>query len=117
MSPFYADYGYNPQMGVEPWQQVKVQSVEDFLQQLKDMQKEVETALHKAHDDMMQWVDCTCTPAPNYKPGDLVWLSTKDLWTQQPPRKLTEKQSGPYPITEIINPNMVRLKLPPSFKI
>jgi hypothetical protein len=30
---------------------------------------------------------------------------------------LMEKQIGPYPITEIINPNVVRLKLPPSFKI
>jgi hypothetical protein len=31
--------------------------VDDFLQQLKDVQKEVEAALHKAHDDMMGWVD------------------------------------------------------------
>jgi hypothetical protein len=57
MSPFYANYGYNPQMGVEPRQQVKVQSVDDFLQQLKDAQKEAEVALHKAHDDMTCWID------------------------------------------------------------
>jgi hypothetical protein len=82
MSPFYANYGYNPQMGVEPRRQVKVQSVDDFLQQLKDAQKEVEVALHKAHDDMMHWVDWSCAQAPNYKPGNLVWLSTKDLQTQ-----------------------------------
>jgi hypothetical protein len=28
-----------------------------------------------------------------------------------------EKQIGPYSITEIISPNAVKLKLPPSFKI
>jgi hypothetical protein len=82
MSPFYASYRYNPQMGVEPRQQVKVQSVDDFLQQLKDAQKEAEAALHKACDDMICWADRSCMHAPNYKPGDLIWLSTKDLQTQ-----------------------------------
>jgi Chromo (CHRromatin Organisation MOdifier) domain len=57
------------------------------------------------------------THAPNYKPGNLIWLSTKDLQTQWPSRKLIEKQIGPYPITKIINQNAVKLKLPPSFKI
>ena len=61
---------------------MKVQSVDDFLQQLKDTQKEVEAALHKACDDMMHWVDQSHAHAPNYKPEDLVWLSTKDLQTQ-----------------------------------
>jgi hypothetical protein len=61
---------------------VKVQSVDDFLQQLKDAQKEAEVALHKAHDDMTHWADQSHAQAPNYKPGDLVWLSTKDLQTQ-----------------------------------
>jgi hypothetical protein len=84
---------------------------------LKDAQKEVEAALHKARDDMTRWADRLRTQAPNYKPGDLVWLSTKDLQTQRPSKKLTEKQIGPYPITAIINPNAVKLKLPPSFKI
>jgi Chromo (CHRromatin Organisation MOdifier) domain len=117
MSPFYANYRYNPWMEVEPRQQAKVQSVDDFLQQLKDMQKEAEVALHKACDNMTHWVDWSCMQAPNYKPGDLIWLSTKDLQTQWPSRKLMEKQIGPYPITKIINLNVVKLKLSPSFEI
>ena len=31
---------------------VKVQSVEEFVQHLKDVQAEMEAALHRAHDDM-----------------------------------------------------------------
>ena len=52
-----------------------------------------------------------------YKEGDQVWLSTKNLNTNQPSRKLTERQIGPYTITHIVSPNAIVLKLPPSFKI
>jgi len=49
--------------------------------------------------------------------GDQVWLSTKNLNIDQPLRKLTERQIGPYTITCIISPNTIILKLQPSFKI
>jgi len=55
--------------------------------------------------------------APEYKEGDQVWLSTKNLNINQPSRKLTKRQIEPYTITHVISPNMVVLKLPPSFKI
>jgi len=54
---------------------------------------------------------------PEYKEGDQVWLSTKNLNINRPLRKLTERQIGPYTITHIVSPNAVVLKLPPSFKI
>jgi Integrase zinc binding domain/Chromo (CHRromatin Organisation MOdifier) domain len=117
MSPFYANYGYHPCMGIEPRRQVKVQSVDDFLKQLKKVQEETEAALHKACNDMTHWADHSRADAPNYKPGDLVWLSTQDLHMEQPSRKLMERQVGPYPITKILSKNVVQLKLPPSFKI
>jgi len=47
-----------------------------------------------------------------YKEGDQVWLSTKNLNINQPSRKLTERQIGPYTITHIVSPNAVVLKLP-----
>jgi len=54
---------------------------------------------------------------PEYKSGDQVWLSTKNLNLNQLSQKLTEKQIGPYTITHIVSPNAVILKLLPSFKI
>jgi len=39
------------------------------------------------------------------------------LETTRPSKKLTEKQIGPYPITQIISPNAVKLKLPRSIRI
>ena len=84
---------------------------------MKNVQAEVEVALHKACDDMKRYADHSHADAPQYQIGDRVWLSTKDLHTSRPSRKLTEKQIGPYPISKIISPNVVELKLPPSFKI
>jgi len=51
------------------------------------------------------------THAPEYKEGDQVWLSTKNLNINQPSRKLTERQIRPYTITRVVSPNMVVLKL------
>jgi hypothetical protein len=117
VSPFYANYGYNPRMGFEPRRKVKVQAVEDFVQRMKNVQAEAEAALHKARDDMKRYADRLRADAPKYQIGDKVWLSTKDLHTTRPSRKLMEKHIGPYPISKIISPNAVELKLPSSFKI
>ena len=117
VSPFYANYGYNPCMGFELRINAKVQAVEDFVQQMKNVQVEVEAALHKAHDDMKQHSDHSPAEALKYQVCDQVWLSNKNLHMSQSSRKLTEKHIGPYPISKIILPNAVELKLPTSFKI
>ena len=57
VSPFYANYGYNPHIEFEPWRNTKGQAVEDFVQWMKNVQAEVEVALHKARDDMKCYAD------------------------------------------------------------
>jgi glycosylphosphatidylinositol phospholipase D len=89
--------------------------VDDFVQRMKNVQTEAEAALHKARDDMKCYADHKRAKAPQYKIGDKVWLSPKDLHTTQPSRKLMEKHIGPYLISKIISPNAVELKLPASF--
>ena len=104
-------------MWFEPRRDVKVQAVENFIQWMKNVQMEVEVALHKACNNMKCYADCSHAEAPKYQVGDRVWLSTKDLHTSWPSRKLTEKHADPYLISKIILPNAVELKLPASFKI
>jgi len=50
-SPFYANYGFNPQ------REVKVQTVDKFVDELKKIQGEDKVALCKAHDDMKCFAD------------------------------------------------------------
>ena len=55
-----------------------------------------------------------------YKVGDLVMLSTKDLkyqMTRRRTEKLTERFVGPYRIKKIVSSNVVELELPSTVKI
>ena len=55
-----------------------------------------------------------------YKAGDLVLLSTKDLkWqmVRQSSEKLVKRFVGPYKIKAIISSNVVELELPATVKI
>jgi len=91
--------------------------VDRFIEELRKIQREAKAALCKAYDDMKHFADQTCAHAPEYKVGDQVWLSTKNLNINQPSRKSTEREIGPCMITHVVSPNAVVLKLPPSFKI
>ena len=66
-------------MGFEPQRDMKVQAVDKFVDKLKKIQEEAGAALHKAHDDMKCSADQLHAHTPEYKPGDHVWLSTKNL--------------------------------------
>ena len=56
--------------------------------------------------------------AENWRKGDKVMLSTKDLvFKERPVRKLVERYVGPYEIEEVVSTNVVKLKLPSSMRI
>jgi len=77
-------------------------------------------ALGKAQADMKKYADKKKSDVEEYKVGDLVMLSTKDLKYQMIGRrteKLTERFVGPYKIKKIISSNAVELELPSTIKI
>jgi len=55
--PFYANYGFDPQMGFKPRRDVKVQAVDKFVDELNKIQEEAKAALHKACSDMKSFAD------------------------------------------------------------
>ena len=56
-------------------------------------------------------------PAPRYQLGDRVWLSTKNLQTERPSKKLDHKQIGPFRVRKVIGTSAYELELPASMKI
>lgn len=54
---------------------------------------------------------------PQYKIGDKVWLNVQHLDLKVPTKKLAHKRLGPFPITQVVSSNAMRLKLPKSYKI
>ena len=87
---------------------------------MKEIQKEAKAALRKTQEDMKKYADRKRAEVEEYKVGDLVMLSTKDLKYQMVGKrteKLTERFIGPYKIKKIVSTNTVELKLPSTVKI
>jgi len=77
-------------------------------------------ALGRVQKEMKKYADRKREEADDYKVGDLVMLSTKDLKYQMVRRrteKLTERFVGPYKIKKIVSSNAVELELPTTVKI
>jgi len=78
------------------------------------------TVLGRAQEEIKKYTDRKRGEVDDYKVGDLVMLSTKDLKYQMVRRrmeKLIERFVGPYKIKKIISSNMVELELPSTIKI
>jgi len=119
-SPFKANYGQDPRMGFEGRKKRKYVGAEKFIEKIKEIQEEAKAALGKAQEDMRKYADRKRSDVKEYKVGDLVMLSTKDLKYQMIGRrmeKLTERFVGPYKIKKIISSNAVELELPSTVKI
>jgi len=118
--PFKANYGQDPRIGFEGRKKGKYAGAEKFVEKMKEIQEEAKAALRKAQEDMRKYADKKRSDADEYKVGDLVMLSTKDLKYQMVGRrteKLTERFVGPYKVKEIILSNAVKLELPSTVKI
>jgi len=118
-SPFKANYGQDPRMGFETRKKGKYAGAEKFIEKMKEIQEEAKAVLGKAQEEMKKYVDRKRGEVDNYKVGDLVMLSTKDLKYQMIGRrteKLTERFVGPYKIKKIMLSNAVELELPSTIK-
>jgi len=119
-SPFKANYGQDPRMGFEGRKKGKYQGAEKFIKKMKEIQEEAKAVLEKAQEEMKKYADRKRGEVDNYKVGDLVMLSTKDLKCQMVrarTEKLTERFVGPYKIKKIVLLNTVELELPSIVKI
>jgi len=118
--PFKANYGQDPRMGFEEKKKGKYVGVEKFMEKMKEIQEEAKVVLRKVQEDIRKYADRKRSDAEEYKVGDLVMLSTKDLKYQMVRRrteKLTERFVGPYRVKEIVSSNTVKLELPSTVKI
>jgi len=79
VSPFKANSGQDPRMGFEMRKKGKYKGAEKFAERLKNVQEEAKAALQKVQEDMKQYTDRERGEVEEYRVGDLVLLSTKEL--------------------------------------
>jgi len=107
-------------MGFEGKRKGKYVGVEKFVEKMKEIQEKVKAALKKVQEDIKKYTDRKRAEVEEYKVGDLVMLSTKDLKYQMVGRrtkKLMERFVGPYKIKKIVSTNVIELELPSTVKI
>jgi len=118
--PFKANYGQDPRMGFEMRRKGKYKGAEKFVMKMKEIQEKAKAALGKAQKEIKKYADRKRAEVDEYKVGDLVMLSTKDLKYQMAGRrteKLMERFVGPYRIKKIVSSNAVELELSSTVKI
>ena len=107
-------------MGFEIRKKGKVLRAKEFAAKMKEIQEETQAALRKAQKEMKKQTDRHRGEVEEYKVGDMVLLSTRDLKWQMMERrtdKLTERFVGPYRVKGIIFLNAIELDLPSSIRI
>jgi len=107
-------------MGFEIRKKGKYKGAEKFVTKMKEIQEEAKVVLRKAQEEMKKYANKKRVEVNEYKVGDLVMLSTKDLRYQMVRRrteKLMERYIGPYKIKKVVSLNAVELELPNKVKI
>ena len=118
VSPFMANYGREMRMGGDIRRKGKVESATEFVQRMKKVHEEAEAALRKTQEEMKKYADRSRKKMEEWKKGDQVLLSTKNLvFKERPSKKLTERYVGPYAIEEVVSSNAVKLQLPGLIRI
>jgi hypothetical protein len=126
VSPFFANYGFNPRLGVEPRlpcppgysahqkaEYLKANNVADrferILSQLRalaaDAARRYEENANASRDD-----------SPRFTVGDRVFLDIRNMKTNRPMKKGDDKWAGPFAITATYR-RACALSLPPEYRV
>ena len=76
-------------MGFEPQQaRLPIVTMNNFAERMKIGIDEAKTALAKVKHKYAMYYNCRRSPAPEFEPGDMVWLNGTDIVTTWPSPKL-----------------------------
>jgi hypothetical protein len=126
VSPFFANYGFHPRLGVEPTTpcppnlvgtrkkqfykaNVVAERFQRILAQLTALAKQSVQRFEETANNHR-------SPAPRYTTGQEVYIDTKNMKTNQPMKKGDDRWVGPYPIRAVY-PRACLIELPTNMKI
>ena len=118
LSPFMVNYGRELRMEGDIKKRGKVEKAMEFAERMKKVHKEAGAALTKVQENMKRQTDKGRKETENWKKGDRVLLSTKDLvFKERPAKKLVDRYVGSYIVEEVVSTNVVKLRLLTSMRI
>ena len=91
VSPFMANYGRELRMGEDIRKRGKAEKATEFVERMKKVHEKAGVALKKAQEDMKRQVDKGRKETKEWKKGDRVLLSIKNLvFKERLARKLVD---------------------------
>ena len=118
VSPFIANYSREMRMRGDIRKKGKVEKAVEFVERMKRIHEEIGATLKKSQEDMKRQADKERRETENWKKGNKVLLSTKDLvFKERLAKKLVDQYIGPYIIEEVVSTNAVKLRLPTLMRI
>ncbi|MBW0557727.1 hypothetical protein O181_097442 [Austropuccinia psidii MF-1] len=113
-SPFFTVYGRDPHFdSVHITQDTPSGKLSTKIQLVKqDVKRELEVAINS----LKRYADKSRTSPPVFNPGDMVWLSLKNINSTRPTKKLSERWLGPFPILKRVSTHAYNPKLPCQWK-
>jgi len=117
MTPFFVNSGFNPRFELITPLESSVPSVEERLESIRNTYEELKRNLAKAQEDQERFANMHRKGSQSLKPGDQVWLNSKNIATNRPSKKLDFKRLGPFPVRRTINQHAIELYLPPYMQI
>ena len=126
-TPFFANHGYHPRMGLEPRQDLagpprsereRRQRIhaDEYAEKMNQINEELQAQMTWAQAWQEEYANRNRKHAPRRQIEDKVWLNTKNLRIKRPTKKLFNKNEDLFEITAVISPHAYRLKLPDSWK-
>uniref|UniRef100_A0A3B3Q687 Gypsy retrotransposon integrase-like protein 1 n=1 Tax=Paramormyrops kingsleyae TaxID=1676925 RepID=A0A3B3Q687_9TELE len=116
MSPFQCVLGFQP--GLFPWdaETSDVPQVETWYRTAREVWQKSHSALSAQAARQQTQANRHRRPAPAYRPGQWVWLLTRNLKLPAC-RKLSARFIGPFKIIHQVGPDTFRLDLPRVYRI
>ncbi|MBW0577480.1 hypothetical protein O181_117195 [Austropuccinia psidii MF-1] len=112
--PFFTVSGRDPQFdSVHITQDTPAGKLSKQIQSIqKDVKRELEVAINR----FKRYADKSRASPPVFNPGDMVWLSSKNIKSTRTTKKLSERLLGPFPILKKVSTHAYHLKLPSQWK-
>jgi len=116
MSPFFANFGREPQYDIESGNILPTDAVATASEML-DIHQQLKKDIQFLNVRMAAYANKSRTKGPVLKKGDKVYLWRRNIKTKRPSNKLDYRKLGTFRISEVKGPVNYKLELPKGMRI
>lgn len=118
VSPFFANKGFHPLLATTPDDPTCTSPpAEEFAETISKLHAQLKSSLEQRNESTTRNFNKHRAVAPDIQPGQLVWLSSRNIKTLRPARKLDHRFLGPFEVARQVSSRSFELKLPDDMRV